>query len=501
MIFNIINLNNSNQNLSLSQKVIRGGFWVLGLRVVNFTISLIKTFILAHILSPKDFGVMGVAMVAFSTLETFSQTGIQSALIQRKNNVEPYLNTAWTISVIRGFFLFLVLFNLSYYIAKFFSTPEAEKVIKTISFSFLISGLTNIGTVYFQKEMEFNKQFIFEFIAAFIDLIVVIPVAIVLKNVWALALSFVVSSIAKVIISYILCPYKPSIQLEILKARELFKYGKWVSVSAVVIYLIMQGDNIFVGKVFGAIMLGYYVMAYRIANLPATDITRVVSSVTFPAYSKIQDDKKAFKEGFKKILQVTSFIIMPIAGSIFILSKEIVIVILGEKWQQIIPIIQILCFFGMIRAINGIMGPVLLAAGKPQILSFISLIQLVIMAIIIYPFGIKWGICGVAWAVTIPNFIAFTIICLQITKLLHFSVIEFLRKVYFPVLITIITCFIVILGLIVSEFLYLRGITQLVLMEVLFFLSYFVLSFLFNKIFKYGLEDVLSLVLLKATLK
>jgi len=485
--------NHPNHNIGLTQRVIHGGFWVLGLRGVSFSISLIKTFILARILMPKDFGVMGVAMIAFSTVETFSQTGIQSALIQKKENIESYLNTAWTISIIRGGVLFLLLFSTSYYFADFFNAPETTQIIKIISISFLISGITNIGVIYFQKELQFNKQFIYEIIASIVDIIIVVPAAFILKSAWALAISFIISSASKLIVSYILCSYRPRIQLEILKVRKLFQYGRWVSLSSVIVYLIMQGDNIFISKIFGTAALGYYAMAYRIANLPATEINRVISSVTFPAYSKIQNDKKAFKEGFKKTLQIISFIIMPLAGSIFVFSKEITIVILGKKWQMIIPIIQILCFFGVIRAINGTMGPALLAAGRPQTLSFVSLIQLIIMIIIMYPLGIKWGISGVAWAVTIANFVAFVIIYLQTTRLLSISTMEFLQKIYLSILITLITCgLIFLLKLCNLDILQNNGVIQLIIMGFLFYVLYLGLGFLFNKFFKFRLEDVLS---------
>ncbi len=157
---------------SLSKKVIRGGIWVFGLRFTNRGLGFIRTIILARLLSPSDFGLLGIAMLAASTLDAFSQTGFQSALIQKKDDVMAYLDVAWTTLAIRGVFLFSVLFLTAPVIAKFFNSTQAELVIMVIAVNMLISGFGNIGIVFFQKELEFNKQFAYEFSATIVDLLV-----------------------------------------------------------------------------------------------------------------------------------------------------------------------------------------------------------------------------------------------------------------------------------------------------------------------------------------
>ena len=145
----------------LSKRVIRGGVWVLALRILNRSLGFIRTIILARLLAPADFGLLGIAMLSISTLETFSQTGFQTALIQKKDNIESYLDTAWTVSAIRGLLLFLILFLSAPIIAEFFNSPQAVLIIRVVALSTLLSGLRNIGVVYFQKELEFKKQFLY----------------------------------------------------------------------------------------------------------------------------------------------------------------------------------------------------------------------------------------------------------------------------------------------------------------------------------------------------
>ena len=157
---------------SLSTKVIRGGVWVFSSQIINRGLRLIRTIILARLLAPHDFGLFGIALLAISILEAFSQTGFQAALVQRKGDVESYLDTAWTIAAIRGIFLFSILFFAAPLIASFFDSIHASLVIKVIAISTLLSGFNNVGIIFFRKELEFNKLFLYEVSGTLADLII-----------------------------------------------------------------------------------------------------------------------------------------------------------------------------------------------------------------------------------------------------------------------------------------------------------------------------------------
>lgn len=133
---------------------------------------------------PEDFGSFGIALLILSTLEKFSNTGFQTALIQKKDNISGYLNTAWSISMLRGFVLYLIVYFSAPYIAIFFKNPESTIIIQIIGITIILRGLLNVGTVYFQKELEFNKQFVFQFTSTFVEFVVSVMFAIILKNVW-----------------------------------------------------------------------------------------------------------------------------------------------------------------------------------------------------------------------------------------------------------------------------------------------------------------------------
>jgi O-antigen/teichoic acid export membrane protein len=401
----------------LAHQVTKGGLWVFAFRGVDNGLRLIKLVILARVLAPNDFGLFGIALLAMSTLETFSQTGFQTALVQKKGDITRYLDTAWTVFIMRSAILFALLFFSAPHVALFFNTPDASPIIKVIGVSILLAGFTNIGIVYFQKEMEFDRQFIYQLSVTLVDLLVVIAAALAFKNVWAFVFGLLAGNITGLVMSYVLHPYRPHFRLDLSKAKVLFGFGKWVFWSSILIFLVTQGDDVFVGKFLGVTMLGFYQMAYRISNMPATEITHVISQVTFPAYSKMQDDLLRLREAYLRVLQLTAFLAFPMAGLIFVLAPEFTKLFLGEKWMPIVPAMQVLCIFGIIRAFNATTGSVFQAVGRPSILTKVSFIQLLFLAAIIYQFTDIGKLVGISLAVTLANFLCFVLAFKEVLKI------------------------------------------------------------------------------------
>jgi len=173
-------------------------------------------------------------------------------------------------------------------------------------------------------------------------------------------------------------------------------------------------------------------MAYRISNIPATEITHVISQVTFPAYSKLQDNISKLREAYLKVLQVTAFLSFPIAGLIFVLAPDFTRIFLGEKWMPMVPAMQVLCIFGATRSMGATMGPILYSVGKPKIQVKLSAIQLIAMVMIIYPLTIQLNILGASLAVVIPNILALILIIKEVKNVIEFKYKDFLRLIMIP---------------------------------------------------------------------
>ena len=469
---------------SLSKKVVRGGIWVFALRIINRGLGFIRTIILARLLAPEDFGLLGIAMLAISTLETFSQTGFQAALIQKKDNVESYLDTAWTVSALRGVLLFLILFFSAPLVATFFNSPQAALVIKVIAVSTFLSGFRNIGILFFQKELEFNKQFVYELSATLVDLTIAITLAFMLRNVWALVLGGLAANFVRLFMSYILHPYRPHVRLDKGEFKELFGFGRWVLGSSILIFLVTQGDDIFVGKMLGVTALGFYQMAYLISNLPATEITHVISQVTFPAYSKLQEDIQRLREAYLDVLKLTAFVSIPMAGGIFILAPEFTQIFLGAKWMPMVSAMQVLVLAGLTRSIASTAGTLFVAIGRPRTDTAWQVIRLLVLIIFIYPFTMRWNLSGTSIAVLLSILVATFGFGFHVVRVIECRVQAFVKVIALPVFNGLVMVLIILFA---KDRFQHTGVIQFFMLVVLGIISYASIASLFDRFFNYGI--------------
>lgn len=422
---------------TLSQRVIKGGFWIFSAQIIGRLLSLIRTIVLARVLAPDDFGLMGIAIFSMSALEIFSQTGFEPALIQRKKNTHLFLDTAWTVQVMRGLLLFILLFILAPLAASFFQVPEAKSIIQVIALANLFRGFTNIGVIYFQKELEFQKQFIYQISGILADLAIAIPAALILRSAWALVFGFLSANLVRLAVSYLIHSYRPQLKFQLRKAKELAGFGRWLLGSSILIFLLTQGDDALVGKVLGVTALGFYQLAYKISNIPATEISHSISQIAFPAYSKLQDNLPSLRRAYIKTLQLTVFVSIPLAGGIFILAPEFTQIFLGTQWMPMVPALQILCIFGALRSIAAASGPIFLATGRPDIEAKLPAAQLVLLAVLIYPLTLKWGISGTAVSLVIVSCSFIFVILTVVARLLKMSksdILNLARNIVFPLL-------------------------------------------------------------------
>lgn len=386
---------------SLSPKVIRSGFWSLGGNWLSRGLGIIKMIILARLLSPIDFGLFGLATLSIGVMSVFSETGIESSLIQRDKINKDELDTAWTITVIRGLLLFILLFLSSGWFASFFDNPTLKPVLKIMAVVFLLGGCTNIGIVFFQKELEFKKKVILESAADVGGAVVAILLAFWLRNVWALVVGSIVWGIVKCIGSYRLHSYRPKLRWDWPVTKSLLNFGKHIFWISLMTFIITSGDDALVGKLLGLTMLGFYTMAFNISNIPMSSLSGVLSRVFFPAYAKIQSESKRIDEAFRRTFETIILILLPLTSLMIILAPSFTTVFLGEKWLPMVPALQVLFFFGLFRSISSLFYPLHLAVNRPDIQTKIKSLDLVTFLIFVYPLTIKWGIVGTSCAMVI----------------------------------------------------------------------------------------------------
>ena len=381
---------------TLAQKMVHGGFWISFIKKIQKVLSLIRLVVIGRILAPSDFGLMGIALLTMSALQTFSTFGFSQALIQKKENTDNYLDAAWTVLIIRGFVVFIIVYLVAPYVAFFFHTPEVKPIIQVLGLVPFFHAFSNIGVIFFHKELEFDKVFIYRFVGISTNFTVAIVAAIVLRSVWALVLGLLAEKVVSIIISYLIHPYRPHLSKDIEKAKELFGFGKWILGSSILIFVGEHIDDIFVGRVLSATALGFYQMAYRISNMLETEITQVISSVAFPAYAKIQDKQSRLQKAYLRIMRLIFAVSLPITIGMVLLAPEFTQIFLSEKWMPMVTAMQLLAVAGLIKSIVSTGSPLFTGSGYPNYEFYMQLIRGLTIIIVIYPLIAYMGIPGAA---------------------------------------------------------------------------------------------------------
>jgi O-antigen/teichoic acid export membrane protein len=399
-------------------KVYQGLAWMGGLRGATRVITFIKLAVLARLLSPVEFGLFGIASLVLALLETLTDTGINIFFIQKEGELKDYLDTAWIVSILRGVVITLVLVVLSRPVSLFFNSPSSQSLLLIIALAAFLRGFINPAIVSFQKNLEFNKEFYLRFATVIAEAVVSIGLSILTKSAVALVWGMIASVVVEILISFIFVKPTPRLSLDHLKIKKVFHRGKWITAAGVFQYLFANGDNIIVGKLMDTYFLGLYQMAYRISTIPITEISDVFSRVTLPVYANITLDKKLLKKTFLKSSLGILLITLPVGLIIFIFTKPIVELLLGQNWIAVIPALKVLSIFGVIRAMEGAVVPLFLALKKQEYVTSLTLVSLVGLGITIVPLVRAYGILGASYSAMIGTLVAIPVIVYYLRKVI-----------------------------------------------------------------------------------
>jgi O-antigen/teichoic acid export membrane protein len=372
--------------------------------------------VIARILSPAQFGIYGIATLVLALLEILTETGINIILIQSKNEIDEYNNSAWVVSIIRGTFISLCIIISTPFIASFFNTPNAVNILLLISIVPFIKGFINPAEVKLQKDLKFHYEFWFRTSIFTFDAMVAVIAVILTHSVYSLVWGFAAGALLEVLISFTLIKPVPRLNIRKDYFNEIFHKGKWITAYGVFSYIAQNGDNLTVGKIMGASALGIYAMAYNISILPISEITDVVSKVVFPVYSKIVEDKQRLMSAFVKSTLVISLLTILMGLILFMFPGQLISLVLGDKWLSGVPVLRILAVYGVLRAISGSASALFLAVEKQKYITNMTFMRFAGLAITIYPLVKTFGLIGAGYSALISVVVEIPLIIFYIWK-------------------------------------------------------------------------------------
>lgn len=384
----------------VTNRTVTGGVWVTINNLADRILQLATVLVLAQLVGPAAFGLFGIALLMQSALKRLTKLGLDSALIQhRQENVDTYLDTVWTVELARGLILGATLYLSAPLVSSLFGEPRIVDILRVFALLPILDGVQNPGVVYLVKDLEFHKDVAYKFSSRIVYVLVGLWVGYATRSVWALVFAMLAGRVVSLFASYLIHSYRPRPRFDRAVASELFGYGKWIFGSEGLSFLINEGDDAFVGWALGPAALGVYQLSYRLSNAPTTEITHPIQRVLFPAYSKVQDDVTALRQGYFTTVRIITLCSFPASVGITLIAPVFVPAVLGPAWIDMIVPMQLFGAYAALRSFRSATVPLFRAIDRPDYDTKIRVLKLALIVPFIYPASQAFGVSGVALVV------------------------------------------------------------------------------------------------------
>ena len=427
--------------MSLKKQALSGIKWTTMASIVNTIVQIVQLAILARLLNPTDFGLMALVMVVIGFSQMFIDMGLSNAIIYKQEITREQLSSLYWLNVFIGVLFFILLVISSPLIAHYYKNEKLIPLINLVAVTFLMKPWGQQFMILMQKKLHFSAIAKTDMVSRFISFIVVVAMAYKSFGVYSLAVGSLVftffSTIGYIVFGRNL--HKPIFYLKIKLLSDFLSFGLYQMGEKIIQYFASQFDTILIGKLLGLEVLGIYNVAKNLVNQPISVINPVITKVTFPLMSQVNNDNNKLKAVFLKTINYLSFVNIPVYLMIFLLANPIVTVMFGAKWLEAVPLVQILSLALILGSIGNPAGSLLLSKGKANIAFYWNLIIFLLFPVLII-IGSFWGIIGIAFGILFLYILLFYPNWkFIVNKMVDINLREYLLTIFNPFLLTIIS--------------------------------------------------------------
>ncbi len=394
---------------TLRDKVVGGVLWNVLTQLTVQGAKLVVAVVLAHLLTPRQFGVAGMAFVFANFLSLFTDLSLGAALIQRPELTEDDRSTMfWTTF---GVGLLCTAFGVavSSLVAGFFGQPQVGPLFAALSAGFTLSALSTTQSALVMRTLAYRSLQIREMASTLIGAGVGIAVAAAGLGAWAIVSQYLAMSGAAVVLIWSLSPWRPRFRFSLQSLRDLGGFGAKLFGSRLLSYANLNADNLLVGRFLGSRALGIYSLSYSVMFTPILRIEAPIAQVVFPAYSRLQADPERLGVAWLRSKRMSAALLAPLFFAILVAAPDLVAVVFGHKWHDAVPVMRLLCVAGLANTVVTLNWPVLQARGQAGTLFRLNLFMTSVI-VAAFALGLIWGVVGVAacygvakWLLILPE--------------------------------------------------------------------------------------------------
>ena len=390
---------------NLKRKTVSGVMWSAIERFSLQGVQFVMQLVMARLLLPSDYGMIAMLTIFLQIAQAFIDSGFTNALIQKKDRTEVDYSTVFYFNIIIALLCYCILFVSAPLIAKFYNMPDLILVLRVMAVSLIILSFSAVHKTKLTIEINFKIQSKITLIAAGISGIIGVGIAYLGYGVWALVYQSILNAMLTTILFNCFYRWKPLKTFSMKSFKRLFSFGSKLLVSGLIHTVYYNLYGIVIGKRFSAAELGYYTRAEQFAILPSYNLSAIITRVTFPILSSIQDDNERLASTYRKYIRLSSYLIFPLMVGLASLANPLVDLFLTEKWNGTVALLQILCFDWMFDHLSGINLNLLYVKGRSDLALRLEIIKKII-AITILLASIPLGIIGMCLGRVLYSLIA-----------------------------------------------------------------------------------------------
>lgn len=393
---------------SLRKTAISGIFWTLTQQFGSQGIQFIVSIILARLLMPEEFGLIGMIAVFYAIGTTLIDSGLTQSLIRSGNLTQIDYSTIFFFNLFGSLVIYLIIFLCAPFIASFYNQPLLEGITRVYCVSFLINAFSSVQMSKLTKEMKFKTQLIISLPSLIVSSIAGVYLALEGYGVWSLVWMSLIQATLNSIQLWIYSKWTPSLVFDLSVLKTHFSFGYKLTLSSLLNTIFSNIYQIIIGRYFIASLVGFYTRANSLKQLPVTNFSKALDKVTFPLFASIQHDDVRLKSVYKQIMQMVLFLIAPILTFMAVLAEPLFRFLFTEKWLPAVPYFQVLCLTGILYPIHSYNLNVLKVKGRSDLFLKLEVIKKIIIVLTIVV-SIQFGIMGLIWGQVFTSGLAFFI--------------------------------------------------------------------------------------------
>ncbi len=393
----------------LKQKAIKGMIWSLCERFGSLLILFISNIILARLLSPDDFGVIGILMSIVLFLNILVDGGLSSAIIQRKNVTNIDLTTVFYLNIGIAAACYAAIFLSAEWLARFYGHSELDLLLKVMGLIVITDAIGATQNSYLIKQLNFKRIAVIKILAALISTVVAVYLAYDGFGVWSLALQYIINSVLKSAMLWTASKWFPSFTFSKDAFKSMFGYGSFLLIANLLSEGYRNFQVLILGRFFPVSEVGYFSQAKHLQDVPVVTIFTVINQVTFPVFSKLQDEKDKLVAGIRRSLKIITFLNFPLMLCLTVVAEPLITFLFTDKWLPSVPYFQWLCAgFGLLLVIHNTNLNAIKSVGRSDIVLILEVVKKALGIGMIFAFiYLGYGAISILWALAINSFIEF----------------------------------------------------------------------------------------------